>query len=549
MKIRQLHIKRFGHFSEFKLEFPGDGLQVICGPNEAGKTTLLEFVRGLLFDFPVRTPYDFGGPGEMAGEATFELRDGRAVELRRRKGTRDKVKIKLDGQPTSLDDAGWSKLLDHADRGLFESVFAFGLDQLSQGEASLKHESLQSALFGGSLGSTNSPDKIVAELSRQAEELFKKAGSKPTINALLAELKKLSKEIKDRSLRPEKYHELEATVTSAAQRAQSLHDQVDRIRREHARIEKRVRAWPKWWELQQRRSDVEQAARLLNERGEITGEPPVLRSIPPDARQRYQALCKALKSLADDQSQRQHEIEQAERSLAALQLDPRAVSYRAEIKSCLELRQSFIEAQQHLPERERQRDAIQRQIDRELAELRSGWTHDDLRAFAVDVATRAELDRLSKERRERTISHTTLATKRDGDASNLDRARDDLAEIGLPRDVTALEAVLADEADFVANRKQLEATGVELTKLDRKLATQCRKLTPPLSVADLPDPRSHARQSVGTAELPPVSPRSGECVEKCNPKRQRGSLDCDFSKIPTLADASGYMIPTFSTGS
>ncbi|MFM9965263.1 MAG: ATP-binding protein, partial [Planctomycetaceae bacterium] len=42
---------------------------------------------------------------------------------------------------------------------------------------------------------------------------------------------------------------------------------------------------------------------------------------------------------------------------------------------------------------------------------------------------------------------------------------------------------------------------------------------------------------------------SGECVEKCNPKRQRGSLDCDFSKIPTLADASGYMIPTFSTGS
>ena len=184
MKIRQLHINRFGHFNECDLVFPGDGLQVIYGPNEAGKTTLLEFLRGLLFDFPPRTPYDFGGQGEMAGVAMLEMHDGRTVELRRRKGNKDKVAIKINGDTTELDDAGWLRLLDHADRGLFESVFAFGLDQLSQGEAILKHESLQSALFSGSLGGLSSPDKVVAELTRQADELFKKGGSKPAINVL-----------------------------------------------------------------------------------------------------------------------------------------------------------------------------------------------------------------------------------------------------------------------------------------------------------------------------------------------------------------------------
>ncbi len=497
VKIRQLHINRFGHFNECDLVFPGDGLQLIYGPNEAGKTTLLEFLRGLLFDFPPRTPYDFGGQGEMAGVATLELHDGRTVELRRRKGNRDKVTIKIDGQLTDNDDTGWLRLLDHADRGLFESVFAFGLDQLSQGEASLKHDSVQSALFGGSLGGLSSPDKVVTELSRQADDLFKKGGSKPAINVLLAELKRLTKEIKDRSLRPAKYHEVEASVTKAAELAQTLHQQVDQLRREHSKIEKRVRAWPKWWELQQRRDAVEQAARLLSEPGEITGEPPVLRAshIPTDARQRYQTLSKELRSLADEQAKRTTEIEQTEKNLASLKLDPSAVSYRSEIKSCLELRQSFIEAQEQLPERKRQREAMRLLIDRELAELRPGWSHEDLRAFSVDIATRAEIDRLSNDRLERTKSHTTLTAKRDRDVTDLDRMRDELAAVGSPHDVTAIAAVLADETDFVANRKQSESSHSELTKLERKLAMQCRKLSPPLAGEtltphDLPVPRA-----------------------------------------------------------
>jgi uncharacterized protein YhaN len=481
VKIRQLHINRFGHFNECDLVFPGDGLQVIYGPNEAGKTTLLEFLRGLLFDFPARTPYDFGGQGEMAGVAALELRDARTVELRRRKGNKDKVAVKLDGQPTDLDDAGWLKLLDHADRGLFESVFAFGLDQLSQGEATLKHESLQSALFGGSLGGTSSPDKVAAELTRQADDLFKKGGSKPAINALLAELKRLAKEIKDRSLRPEKFHEAEAAVAKAAERAQTLHEQVDQLRREHSKIEKRARAWPKWNELKQRRGERS---------GLIVPD-----NIPADARQRYQQINKELKSLTDEQAKRTTEIDQTGRSLAALTLDPGAVSYRAEIKSCVEQRQSFLDARNDLPEIQRKADESRLLIDRELAELRPGWSHDDLRAFSVDVATRAEIDRLSDERRERATSQTKLTAKRDGDAANLERSRDELAEIGEPCDVTALAAVLADEADFAANRKQLEATRGELAKLERKLATQCRKLTPPLPAAtngphELPVPRA-----------------------------------------------------------
>jgi uncharacterized protein YhaN len=481
VRIRKLHINRFGHFVERDLEFPGNGLQVVCGPNEAGKTTLLEFLRGLLFDFPGRTPYDFGGSGELAGVATIELGDGRIIELRRRKGNKDKVAIKLDGQPTDLGEPGWLRLLDHADRGLFESIFAFGLDRLSQGEASLKHESLQSALFGGSLGGTSSPDKVVAELTRKAEELFKKGGTKPAINLHLAELKRLGKEIKDRSLRPAKYHEVKVAAAKAAEHAQAQQERVDHLRREHSRIEKLLRAWPKWWELRQ----------LRGERGILSAPA----GVPADARQRHQVISKELQSITNARTKRTEEFEQAKRGLAALNLDPTAVSYHAEIKSCLELRQSFIEAKDQLPERQLKTDSMRLLIDRELTELRPGWSHDDLRTFTVDVATRNEIDRLSKELGERTSARTSLNAKREKDAANLDRAREELTELGTARDITALAAILADEADFAADKKQLETATGELTKLERKLVAQRRKLTPPLSSDistpyELPVPRA-----------------------------------------------------------
>ncbi len=468
MKIRQLHINRFGHFTDCDLVFPGEGLQVIYGPNEAGKTTLLEFLRGVLFDFPARTPYDFGGLGEVAGVATLELHDGRSVELRRRKGNKDKVAIKINGIPTELDDTGWLRLLDHADRTLFESVFAFGLNQLSRGEESLKHESLQSALFGSGLGGTSSPDRVLAEIGRQADELFKKGGSKPTINALLADLKSITKDIKDCSLRPESYHQAVKEADKATETAKTLSNQVDALRRKHAQLEKQIRAWPKWWELQQLRSDRAQIG--------------VLPALPTDARKKYVDLGKELKEHEETRADKATQIERVNGLLGALQLNPVAVLYRIEIKSCLELRQSFIDARDQLPERRQERKNLQLQIDQELQEHRPGWSHADLRAFSVNVATRAEIDRLTEDFNIRRTSVATIAAKQESDATDLERLRIVHAAICVARDITVLEGVLADETAYAGDLNELNRNRVELAKLQLNLTSQIRQLTPPLAV-------------------------------------------------------------------
>ncbi len=49
MRLERLHLQRFGRFEDHEFEF-GDGLNVIVGPNESGKSTLREAIVRLLFD-------------------------------------------------------------------------------------------------------------------------------------------------------------------------------------------------------------------------------------------------------------------------------------------------------------------------------------------------------------------------------------------------------------------------------------------------------------------------------------------------------------------
>jgi uncharacterized protein YhaN len=478
MKLRQVHINQFGHFSESGLELTTDGLQLIYGPNEAGKTTLLQFLRGWLFDFPARTPYDFKDGTGIAGVGTMVLSDGRTVELRRRKGTKNKVNIKIDGQDSGLDEIGFQRLIGHANRSLFESIFAFGLDQLSQGEESLKHESLQSALFGGGLGIAASPERILQDLERQASELFNPTAKKPIINLLLADLKSLTSQIKEKSLRSDDYLKCCGAVSEADALAAELHRSVDQLRRDHARLEKLCRAHQKWQELQQYRS----------ERAPLS----VPRSLSMDARARHVSLSEKIQSGEEERGRLGSSIASLDRDLAGLKLNPAAVSYRAEIRACLGLKQSFLEAKADLPKLTAEHAAARRQIDRELDELRRGWTHEDLRAFAVDVVTQAEIDRLIEQDRSLETTSAELRVKREQLSAQLRQSRADLEGLGELKDVAAVMAVLADESAFHGDRKLLEQRSVEVTKIDRQLTSQLKKLSPPLpagaAVNELPVP-------------------------------------------------------------
>ena len=78
MKIDRVRIDGFGHFESFALDLK-PGLNVVFGPNEAGKSTLLAFIRAVLFGFGKRSQVDRYEPakGPIGGGCTSPPAPGR----------------------------------------------------------------------------------------------------------------------------------------------------------------------------------------------------------------------------------------------------------------------------------------------------------------------------------------------------------------------------------------------------------------------------------------------------------------------------------------
>ena len=71
MKLTHLEVGRFGVWRDLSLPLTSSELNVIFGPNEAGKTTLMRFLRGMLFGFSRGDSFDSSEPPQGAALATL----------------------------------------------------------------------------------------------------------------------------------------------------------------------------------------------------------------------------------------------------------------------------------------------------------------------------------------------------------------------------------------------------------------------------------------------------------------------------------------------
>lgn len=128
MHIRGWHIDGFGLLHDFRVDGLPNGLTVVLGPNEAGKTSLLGFIRGALFGYPDRRKKDRQYPplrgGRHGGRLFVESGDsGWAVE--RFASPAQLTITQPDGSPGT--EADLRRLLGGVDAELHRNAFAFSL--------------------------------------------------------------------------------------------------------------------------------------------------------------------------------------------------------------------------------------------------------------------------------------------------------------------------------------------------------------------------------------------------------------------------------------
>ncbi|MEO8798335.1 MAG: AAA family ATPase, partial [Polyangiaceae bacterium] len=233
MKISRLEIERFGHFTRRTFEL-GDAAEptFFFGRNEAGKSTLLAFVRELLFGFQEKSRYDLGGTAEIAGNAHATLSNGETLSFRRRKGRKNTVSGVIGSPPRSFGEAELAAFVGQANASLFASVFAFGLAELEQGQKSLESAKLESALYGGALGGGRDVKAITEALDAQIGAIFNPKGRTQPVLETAARLRELNDQLRDASLRSVDYTAAVECARERNERVATLTIRIDALKKD-----------------------------------------------------------------------------------------------------------------------------------------------------------------------------------------------------------------------------------------------------------------------------------------------------------------------------
>lgn len=356
MRIRGWYIEGFGIHRDWRVDGLCDGLNVFYGPNEAGKSTLLAFLRGALFGYPdgrssepKYAPVDgaaHGGRVMLRGEAGDWL-------VERYAGRGRKVAVTLeDGRPGG--EAELAERLGHADARLFRSVFAFGLRELQE-LGSLGEAGIQDHLFAaGVTGGGRSAREAARELREAARERFDgPRGRKKTDRArvLVRELAALNEELDRRQAAAERYPALRDRELALEATLRTLDREADTLRTDERRARKLVELWN---EVQSPLADArEQAAKLSSSVAEV---------LPADAGARLESL---LHQVAREE-ERLEELRSERAAVAAqleeLRLDEPAWGVAARVDA-LQARLALVHSQQQQrAELERQRAACDERV-------------------------------------------------------------------------------------------------------------------------------------------------------------------------------------------
>lgn len=226
MRIVRLELDGFGRFADARWEF-GAGLSVLVGRNEAGKTTLLNAIRALLFGFEAsrdgRTWYPALAGGRRGGRLVLLRGDAERwiIERHAERGGNGSLVVTAPtgnrGGPETLD-----RLLAGADRDLFRSIFAFGLEELSSLH-SLSSEAIRGRIYGAGAGMGGASVLDVERgLRRELDDAFRPSGRNQRLNALLAEIDRLQGEIAELELLPAEHTKLNGELAQLRERREAL---------------------------------------------------------------------------------------------------------------------------------------------------------------------------------------------------------------------------------------------------------------------------------------------------------------------------------------
>jgi len=384
VRLLELHLKAFGPFTERRLDLSGNGLHVIFGPNEAGKSSALRALKVLLFGFHPRSSDDFLHPyDQLRVGGRLLLADGSEISFLRRKGMKSTLLSPEDESP--LGDGLLDRCLQGMEEKLFSTLFGIDHEALVAGGRELleQHGQVGQALFAAGLGSRNLR-RVLESLEKEADDLFLPRGSKPLINQALADYKEVKRELAAASLSGREFEGDRKELERLRGEAEALGREIAGLERESNRLQRLRRTLPLLAErrhLRTRLAEMEPTAVL-----------------PEDFPDRRREAQEALRKAREDRDRAASELKGLKEEAAGLSVAAPVLAQADSIERLHADVGLYTKNASDLSRRRLERDEQQAQALELLEEIRPGMTLEEAESLRPALGQWMRIQELGNQR-------------------------------------------------------------------------------------------------------------------------------------------------------
>ena len=375
MKLKKIYLDGFGHFYKHTIDDISDNVTVFYGPNEAGKSTLLAFIRGVLFGFPrnYKTHYPPLSGGKHGGRITISDATGDTYIIERF-GKTPKVTYPNGNIDTKTD------LVNITGRDItqnqFKTIFAFSLDEL-QNDKSLDDSNIYSA----GQGVPKLPE-FLKSLDNDEREIYNHKSKKQTvISKICKELEEIDSKLETIKNNAKNYGVNLVRKDEINKELEITADQLVSKRERQNQVERLRKGWNDWVEMEN----------IKNELKEI----PEFDKFPEDPITRLDYIEREIKQLTNDYNDEKDKLANIEKKATTVIEGESLLDCEDRINEINRERAKFDSAAKDRPDVQSDLDIMEQKLSERLEVVGERWNESNLCNIDISVSAKNQVDKHS----------------------------------------------------------------------------------------------------------------------------------------------------------
>ncbi len=407
MLLKSIHIDGFGIFNDRHITDLKNGVNIIYGPNEFGKTTLLEFIRRILFGFPGKraaNQYPALNGGQYGGRLIGELKSGEEIEISRTEGTHGgPLKLLIGSDEKSGKDC-LNPYFGSISETFYRNVYAFSLSELEEVE-SLGKDEIKNRIYGAGLElGGKSLTEIKNNFRGVRDSLYKKSGSANELAKALSSIKDMENQIKELQKSLSEYESMKSKKEEIESEVNEAKRVIKELNEKKYYLENLEKLFPTYIRMKQAESS-------LDDLGDVE-------EISEDALETSLELQREVDGLQISLDEKQGDLDSLNELYNSVQFNKNILSLESKVLELQTSEKSYSDARLDTEQVSIERGRLESEINAETSKLGAGWDQSKVKEFSVTTSQedsiRTAREKIEKAERDFNNAEIKLEQHRDG---------------------------------------------------------------------------------------------------------------------------------------